>query len=182
MKDLQKELVNFKVNVVGVAETLPELIEKCGGEERVVDLVNAHILAHSHYTKLRKVIADVVETVTTIKGKDKETVQSYVSRLEEDYEGDVYGDCAEQVLAKTAEVPVDYTARERGEGGSSAPAKKYLAIIDQLIEQNRYEEFLAKYDLRDEEFELDSDEQKAIAAHKAKEIIREREKAAVAAL
>jgi len=191
MKNETKELLGFNVQVTGICETLQECIEKSGSEEAVrKDYIN-NVLAHSHYTILRRNIVSVLVKETGLKqktmkektgDKEKEVIiekdAAYIARLETElgslkqYESKINSVCAA--------IPVDYTPGTRGAGGAGVPAKKWLAYYDQLVTEEKLDAFCQKYEI---DGSMPEDELKFAVAGKVREIVvAQQEAAAQAAL
>ena len=67
MKNEQREILGIPVMITGICETLAEAIAAAGSEQAVLNDYNANVLAHSHYTEVRKVICAKLAEVTGIK-------------------------------------------------------------------------------------------------------------------
>lgn len=178
MKTETRELLGFNVPVVGVCETLAELVAACGSEEAVVKDGNNQTLAHSHFTILRRAIVKKLVELTGIKQKttkdgEKEVVDekdaAYIARIEEELGGDGSLKKYEaEVAAVCAAIKVDYTPGTRGAGGASTPAKKWLAVYDQLVAESKLDAFCQKYGI---DQSTDEESLKIAVANKAKEIV-----------
>lgn len=154
MKTETRELLGFEVPVVGVLETLAEAHEKLGSEVEIIDTINAQVLAHSHFTILRRVIVKKVVELTGIKQLTKtegekvviiEKDAAYIARLETELgEGQLQAQYGEAIKSACAAVPVDYSPSSRGTG-SSKPAKKWLDYYDALVAQGKIDGFCSKY-------------------------------------
>lgn len=175
MKTETRELLGFNVPVVGIAETLPELIAAAGSEEAIVKDANNQTLAHSHFTILRRVITKTLVQLTgiklkTIKEGDKEVIDEtdgeYRARLESEVGEDVLESYASAIADACGKVLVDYTPGVRGAGGSATPAKKWLAYYDQLVAENKLDAFCAKHGITGVDDEL-----KFAVANKVKQIV-----------
>lgn len=185
MKTLNKELLGFEVPIVGIAETLDELVAACGSKERVVDLANAYVLFHQHYTKGRNAIIDVLVKQTgksmeaDEKGKVTEKDLEYVGRIEEELgpEGLVPFEAA--VVAAMENLPVDYAQPVRGTGVGAVVAKKWLAAYDDLVQRGKVDAFVDKYGVDLDG--LDEDGKKLAIAKKIKEEVTRAQAAAMSA-
>lgn len=180
MKTETRELLGFNVPVVGIAETLAEAITAAGSEAEVLKDLNNNVLAHSHYTILRRVIVKTLEQVTgvkrlTEKDGDKEVVvekdAAYISRLETELGEDVLKSHEAAVAAKCAEITVDYRPGTRGTGEGRSPAKKWLAYYDQLVTENKLDLFCEKNNIDASQPEEDL---KVEVANRVKEIVTAR--------
>lgn len=194
MKTETRELLGFNVPVVGVCETLAELVAACGSEEAVVKDGNNQTLAHSHFTILRRAIVKKLVELTGFKQKiydgntDEELTTeaavkaakttrlekdaAYIGRIEEELGGVKDGVSSlkkfeDEVAAVCAAIKVDYTPGTRGAGGASTPAKKWLAIYDQLVTESKLDTFCQKYGI---DQSTDEETLKIAVANKAKEI------------
>jgi hypothetical protein len=183
MKSVNKEILGFNVPVSGVVETLDEAVLAAGSPERVVDMFNNYVLFHQHFGKIRTAVVKKLEELTSkprtqdTEGNVDEKDSEYIARLEE--EGVNLSEFESVIGELVAGMPVDYKQPVRGSGGSSTVAKKWLAAVDTLIEEGKYERFVAKYKL---DFDgLSEDEQKQVAARKVKEVITNAQRAALAA-
>lgn len=183
MKTLNKELLGFEVPIVGVAENLAELVELCGGEDRVVALANNYVLYHQHYTKGRDLIIKTLVEKSGIKlevddkGKVTEQDTEYVGRIEEELKG--LSQFEADVASALETLSVDYKQPVRGIGGTGAVAKKWLAYYDGLVEDGKLDTFVAKHELDLEG--LDDEGVKNLVAKKIKEVVKRAEQAALAA-
>lgn len=158
MKSVNKEILGFNVPVSGVAETTAELVAACGNDERAVELANNYILFHVHFGKVRTAIVKLLEEKTGVKresvtegeGENAKTVitekdAEYIGRLEEQLEGGLT-QFNEAVAERVAGMPVDY-AKSVSSGVASAPAKKWLAYYDGLVEANKLQAFIDKFSI-----------------------------------
>lgn len=181
MKTETRELLGFNVPVVGIAETLSELIAAAGSEQVVINDCNNQTLAHSHYTILRKTIVTTLEKITGVKrltekqgegDKAKEVVvekdAAYIARLEEELGEDVLKSHEAAVAAECAKVKVDYTPGQRGEGSQQTPAKKWLAYYDQLLAEGKLDLFMQKHGI---DATSDEETRKVTVANKVKDIV-----------
>ena len=176
MKTEVKNLLGFNVPVVGIAETLAEAVTAAQSEEAVLKDFNSNVLAHSHYTILRRVIAKTLVQLSgikfkTVKDGDKdvidETEGEYVARLESEVGEDVFKSYEQAVSDACAKVPVDYVPGTRGSGDGAKPAAKWLAYYDQLKAENKLDAFCSKHSIvADTEDEL-----KVAVANKVKAIV-----------
>lgn len=188
MKNETRELLGFKVPVVGVVETLDEAVSAAGSTEQVVKDYNANVLAHSHFTVLRRVIVATLEKLTGVKrtGKtvgegdaakftptEKEGV--YVARLEAELGEEVLQTHAQAIAAECEKIPVDYKPGVRGTGEGAAPAAKWLAYYDQLVKEGKLDRFCTKYQIDTTQDEADL---KVDVANKARELVLAATKAA----
>ena len=190
MKNEQREILGIPIMITGICETLAEAIAAAGSEQAVLNDYNANVLAHSHYTEVRKVICAKLAEVTGIKRLTKkhgegenakevfdETEAAYVDRVREELGDEMFNEQIAAVQSAVAALPVDYKPGTRGSGGATAkPAKKWIDQVDALKKAGRYDEFLAKYELVKEG--MSEDDVVIAAANKVKEIVTEREKAA----
>lgn len=189
MKTENRELLGFNVPVVGIVETLKEAIESAGSEDNVLGDYVSNVLAHSHYAILRRVIVSVLEKQTGVKRKTKttgegekaktvidETDGEYVARLESDLGEEALKAFESAVAAECAKVKVDYTVGTRG---SATPAKKWLAAIDELKQQGKFEAFCAKFEI---DITQDEETVKVAAANKLKDLVAEQMKNAMKAV
>jgi hypothetical protein len=155
MKTITKELLGFNVPVVGVCETIAELVTAAGSEEVVVNDNNNQVLAHSHFGVLRNVIVTQLEKATgvprkTVKNKlvekdgEEETQGKYRARLDEELGEETVQAIQAQIAEACEKIPVDYTPGVRGSGESAMPAKKWLELYDQAVTENKVDYYVAK--------------------------------------
>lgn len=177
MKTETRELLGFKVPVVGVAETMAELVTASGSEAEVVDTNNNQVFAHSHATILRRAIIKKLVELTgikqlTIKEGDKEVLDekdaAYIGRLEEELGEGALKKYEGQIASTCQAIPMDYTPGVRGSGGSAAPAKKWLAYYDQLVAEEKLDIFCQKHSI---DQSVDADSLKNTVANKVREIV-----------
>lgn len=180
MKTETRELLGFNVPVVGIAETLSEAISLAGSEDEVLKDLNNNVLAHSHYTILRRVIVKTLEQATGIKRKgtqegEKFTVTekdaAYIARLEEELGAEELAKFNASVAAECQKIPVDYKPGTRGTGEGRVPAKKWLAYYDQLVSEQKLDLFCEKHGIDGTQAEEDL---KVEVANKVKEIVSAR--------
>lgn len=189
MKSVNKEILGFNVPVSGVAETVEELVSACGNGERAVELANNYILFHVHFSKVRTKIVAFLEEKTGVKresettgeGDDKKTVitekdAEYIGRLEEAQGG--LTQYAEDIAKLVADMPVDYT-KSVSTGVTSAPAKKWLAYYDSLVEAGKLDAFIAKHSIATDG--LSEEAIKLAVVAKVKSVVEAAAKAALAA-
>jgi hypothetical protein len=183
-KSVTKEILGFTVTFGGIAETLSELVTLAGSEERVVDLVNSQVLAHSTFGKARKVIVAKLEELTQIKrktnddGEYTESEQQFVARLEEELGEGSLTQYDSAIAEAASAVTTGYVATEREAGTGGKIAKRYLAIFDDLVAKNKLENFAAKHKIK---LGVGPEVDKAVVCAKIREIINEAEKAAAQA-
>jgi len=196
VKNIIREILGFEVQVTGVAESISELIAAIGSESGLVDTANNQVLAHSHFTDVRKLIVKTAEAHTKIPRATKkdgekevyaETEQTYIARLETELDEEAFATLTEVIGTAVAALPVDYKPGTRGAGASSSKlaAKWYEAVAD-LKKKGRYDEFVSRHTIVVPEAVDESEEaQKAYVealdtavALKIKTIVTEREKAA----
>lgn len=183
MKNDTRELLGFNVPVVGIVETLAEAVTAAGSEQAVLNDYVSNVLAHSHYTILRRKIVETLETLTGIKRKTKtegegekakqvidETDGAYVVRLENELGEETLKGFENKIAEVCQGIPVDYVPGTRGSGGSATPAKKWLAAVDQLQSEGKYENFLSKYQIAGDPAD---EATKIAAANKIKELVSE---------
>lgn len=153
MKTEQREILGFTVPITGVCETLAELVSASGGEDVVVKDNNNFVLAHSHFTIVRRKIVDTLKALTGIKPQTEkqgnkevvtETEAEYLARLRTELGADVMDSYEGQIQTAVGAIPVDYTPGTRGSGDSAKPAKKWLDAVDQLTKDGKYDALLAK--------------------------------------
>lgn len=186
MKNETKELIGFNVPIIGVVETLKEAVEAAGSEENVLADYVSNVLAHSHYAVLRRAIVGVLVTSTGIKRKTKtvgegekakevidETEGEYVARLETELGEDALKQFEGAVAEACGKIKVDYTVGTRG---STTPAKKWLAAIDDLKAQGKFDAFCAKFEIDQSQ---DEESVKCAAANKLKDLVNEQMKSAM---
>lgn len=192
MKSVNKEILGFNVPIAGVAETSAELVSACGSDERAVELANNYILYHVHFSKVRSKIVAKLEELTGVKregqeegeGEDKKFVvtekdQEYIGRLEEQL-GEAGLKAHEGVIAAmVGAMNVDYTQSARGSGVAAAPAKKWLAYYDALVEKGKLQDFIAKHSIATEG--LTDEAIKLSVVNKVKTLVTEATRAALAA-
>lgn len=183
MKTETRELLGFNVPVVGIAETLAEAVTAAGSEDAVLKDFNSNVLAHSHYTILRRAIVKGLVQLTGIKLLTKkdgdkdvidETDGEYRARLETQLGEDVLNSYATQISDLVSKIPIDYVPGTRGSGGDSTPAKKWLAYYDQLKAENKLDAFCAKNGIT----ATNEDELKIAVANKVKAIVTAKVQAA----
>ena len=187
MKTENKKLLGFEVPVVGIAETLSEAISAAGSEDAVLKDYNNNVLAHSHYTILRRAIVKKLVELTGVKQLtktegDKETITEkdaeYIARLYTELGEEAVDAHADAVAAVTQAIPVDYTPGTRGAGEGSKPAAKWLAYYDLFVKEGKLDKFCAKNGI---DQSLPEAELKVAVASKAKEIVVAAEKRAAEA-
>jgi len=153
MKTENKEILGFTVPVVGIAETINEAITAAGSEEAVLKDFNSNVLAHSHYTILRRVIVKTLVSLTGIKlltekdgEKDvvTETEGEYLARIRLELGEDIVENYSADVALACKNVPVDYTPGTRGSGATAKPAKKWLEAVEQIKKDGKWASLLAK--------------------------------------
>ncbi len=185
MKTETRELLGFNVPIVGVVENLDEAISAAGSKEAVLkDYVN-NVLAHSHFAILRRTICSTLETLTGVarikndKGTITEKESEYIARLDTQLGEAGLAAHNAAVAEACAKIAVDYTPGTRGAGSSSAtPAKKWLAVADQIFAEEKVDAFCAKFGI-DRTGVSDADLKVQIAI-KFKEFIAENEKKVLA--
>lgn len=177
MKTENRNILGFNVPIVGIAETLGEAVAAAGSEEAVLKDFNNNVLAHSHFTIVRRVITKSLVELTGIKlltekNGDKEVVVEsegeYRDRLEGQLGADVLESYEAAIAEKVSKVTVDYTPGVRGTGEGSKPAKKWLAYFDQLVAEGKLDAFVAKHGI---DASLEGDELKFAVANKVKAIV-----------
>jgi hypothetical protein len=182
MKTENRELLGYTVPVVGIVETLAEAIAAAGSEAAVVKDYNNNVLAHSHFTILRRaaVIATLVkETGIKLKTKkvgDKDVIDEkeseYVARLESELGEETMKSFGSAIADTAAKIPVDYSPGTRGSGASATPAKKWLAYYDQLVTEDKLGAFCEKHSITGD----DEESIKFAVANKVREIVTAKEK------
>lgn len=178
MIKVTKTVLGFDVEVE-VANTLAELANLCGSEERVVDLCNAQITAHSHFGKLRRDICATIEKLSGIERvkatKDTRTEREevYITRVEAEKGKDWMDSIHENIMELSKSSSVDYTVKPR-EIGSKKPTKKSLEAYDMLLKAGRLDEFVAKHGI--DVSSCDAEEAKSLIVEKIRQIILERER------
>ena len=177
MKTENRELLGFNVPVVGIAETLGEAISAAGSDEAVLKDFNNNVLAHSHYTILRRVIVKTLVALTGIKqitekdGEKDVVVEkdaAYIARLENELGEEGLNAFNPQVATACGAINVDYSPGTRGSGGSATPAKKWLAYFDALQAEDKLDLFCEKYSI---DQTTDEETLKITVANKVKEIV-----------
>lgn len=183
MKTVTKEILGFNVPVTGVAESLDEAVQLAGGDNaRVLDAANNYILFHQHFGKLRTTIVKKLEELTGVArekdkdGKITEKDAEYIGRLEDS--GIQLAQYESQIAEVVGALPVDYKQAVRGTGEGSAPAKKWLAYYDAMVEEGKLEAFATKQGL---ELTGDVEQDKVLVANKVKEIVTLAQRQALAA-
>ena len=191
MSTITKEVLGFNVPVVGVADSLTQLAEFAGSEQRALDFANNYVIFHKHLGTLRDTIVEKLVEKTGVKMLTKkegekevvnETAAEYIERLEEElggegslvkYEADIQAVCAA--------IAVDYKVTVRGTGAGTKPAQKYLTMASAIVEAGKADAFIAKFGL---DVGPDTDDQTRlyVIANKIKAIMVEQQKAAAAAL
>lgn len=191
MSTITKEVLGFNVPVVGVADSLTQLAEFAGSEQRALDFANNYVIFHKHLGTLRTAIVKKLVELTnvkqaTTKDGDKEVVSEtdneYIERLEEELGGE--GSLAKyeaDIQAVCNAIAVDYKVTVRGTGAGSKPAQKYLTMASAIVEAGKADAFIAKFGL---DISEDTDDQTRlyVIANKIKVIMVEQQKAAAAAL
>ncbi len=188
MKNVTKEILGFKVPVVGVVETLDEAVIAAGSAEAVVNDFNSNVLAHSHYTILRRKFCKELEKLTGIKRlgettgegeaakfKVTEKEEAYVTRLETELGEETLQSFLKDLIAVSEATPVDYKPGVRGSGASDTPAKKWLAYYDQMVKEDKLDRFCARHGINRE---LPEEDLKIEVANKAKELVTAQQAAA----
>lgn len=191
MQNETREILGVEVLITGVASSLSEAVTLAGSEQAVLEYYNGYLLAHSHFTDVRKAMCKKLEEVTGIKRPTKkhgtgEKARDVYVGSEGDYFDLVREQLGEEGFAAhvpalqelVASMQVDYKPGTRGSGGGSAkPAKKWFEYVTSLKTNGKYDEFVAKHSLTGENEEaLD-----VAVAIKVKELVTEHEKAARAA-
>lgn len=158
----------------------------------------AHFFAHSFLTTGRAKICETVEELTGIKRKTKpkgektvfdETEQEYTDRVELEIGAAKYAALQPEVQAAVAALPLDFTAKVRGMGVGSKPAKKWLDWVIAMVKNSKIDSFCSAQNIeqveRSSEDELEevtygglSDETVYAIASRVKTIITEKEQAA----
>lgn len=191
MSTINKEVLGFDVPVVGVADSLTQLAEFAGNEQRALDFANNYVIFHKHLGTLRDAIVAffVKETgvkMLTKKEGDKEVIDEtpaeYIERLEEEMGGE--GSLAkfqDQINSLCAAIAVDYKVTVRGTGASSKPAQKYLTMASAIKDAGKLDAFIAKFGL-DVPADTDDTTTLYMVANKIKSVMIEQQKAAAAAL
>ena len=191
MSTITKEVLGFSVPVVGVADSLTQLAEFAGSEQRALDFANNYVIFHKHLGTLRSAIVKKLVEVTgvpllTKKEGEKEVVDEteadYIERLEEELGGE--GSLAKyeaDIQAVCNAISVDYKVTVRGTGAGSKPAQKYLTMASAIVEAGKAEAFIAKFGL-DVDDSTDDQTRLFVIANKVKAIMVEQQKAAAAAL
>jgi inactivated superfamily I helicase len=189
MRNETREILGIEVQITGIADTLAEAITAAGSEAAVLNDYNGAVLAHSHYTQVRKTVCAKLNELTGIKRLTKkhgdkevfdETEAAYVDRVREELGEEGFASHVGAIQAAVAAMPVDYKPGTRGSGGSTAkPAKKWFDYVAALKTNGRFDEFVTKYDLI--KAEQSEDDLNLAVALKVKEIVTEQEKAARAA-
>lgn len=178
MKNENRELLGFSVPVIGIVETMQEAVAAAGSETAVLKDFNNNVLAHSHFTILRRaIIATLVkETGTkmlTKKVGEKEVIDEkeseYIARLESDLGEETMKSFGPAVAAACSAIPVDYSPGTRGSGASATPAKKWLAYYDQLVTEEKLDAFCEKNGITVEG--VDTETLKITVANKVREIV-----------
>ena len=191
MSTINKEVLGFEVPVVGVADSLAQLAEFAGSEQRALDFANNYVIFHKHLGTLRDAIVEffVKETgvkMLTKKEGDKEVVDEtpaeYIERLEEELGGE--GSLVKyqpKIVEVCNNLAVDYKVTVRGTGASSKPAQKYLTMASAIKEAGKLDAFIVKYGL---DVTADTDETTVLymVANKIKSVMVEQQRAAAAAL
>ncbi len=181
---LNKEILGFNVPVNGVASSLSELAQLSGSEERALSLANNYILFHVHYTKIRSLIAETVESISGIKrltkksektGKDlvDESDEAYITRVEEELGEGSLNQFVAPVTEAVAKLVVDYTVTVRQPGAGGKLAKKWYDMYDQLEAQGKIEKLVAKHEIDLDG--LDAAAARTVVAQKIKELSLKRE-------
>ncbi len=181
MKNIQKELLGFSVPVIGVVETISEAITAVGSEAGVVNDLNNQVLAHSHFTVLRRIIIKKLVELSGVKqlgetvGEDEkakfvvtEKDAAYVARLTDQLGEEVVKSFETEIAAACSKVEVDYKPGVRGSGEGRPPAKKWLAYYDQLVKEDKLGAFCAKHGI---DVNQDEDDLKNVVAFKVAEIV-----------
>lgn len=191
MSTITKEVLGFDVPVVGVADSLTQLAEFAGSEQRALDFANNYVIFHKHLGTLRDAIVKKLIEVTgvamlTKKEGEKdvidETPADYIERLEEELGGEgSLAKYAADIQSVCSAISVDYKVTVRGTGAGSKPAQKYLTMASAIVEAGKADAFIAKYGL-DVNDDTDDQTRLYVIANKIKSIMVEQQKAAAAAL
>lgn len=184
MKTENKDILGFNVPVVGIAETLNEAVAAAGSEEAVLKDFNSNVLAHSHYTILRRVIVKTLVALTGVKlltekeGEKEvvtETEGEYLARLRTELGEDVIENYAKDVALACSNVKVDYTPGVRGSGATAKPAKKWLDMVAQVKTEGKWDSLISKSGISTD---LPEDDQVVAAANWIKAAVTAAQQAA----
>jgi hypothetical protein len=184
MKTENREILGYTVPIVGIVETLAEAVAAAGSEETVLKDYNNNVLAHSHYTIVRRAITKKLVELTGIKQRtEKDGDKDVIVERDAEYKARLESELGEEEVAKfekaIAEVigamPVDYTPGTRGAGGTAAPAKKWLDYYDQLVTEKRLDAFCQKHSI---DQSVDEAQLKNTVALKVKEVVTAKMEAA----
>lgn len=189
MRNETREILGIEVMIVGIADSLSEAITLAGSESAVLNDYNSQILAHSHFTEVRRVICAKLTEITGIKRLTKkhgekevfnETELAYVDRVREELGEEGFAEHIGAIQTAVAALQVDYKPGTRGSGGSTAkPAKKWFDYVAALKSAGRFDDFVSKNNLLREN--MSEDDLNLAVALKVKDIVTEQEKAARAA-
>lgn len=142
-------------------------------------------VAHTHLTRVRKVLCAKLEVSTGVERKKDgkkflETEGAFIKRLEAELGDSLYTDHRDAATAAFAETPVNLSRMERqaGAGSAGAVAKKYLEMADAIKLAGKLDAFATKHGL---ELTGDADADQKIVGGKLKSIMLEAERSARAA-
>lgn len=135
---------------INVPETVDEAAQKAGGEAKVVEIFNDHVVYHNTLSGIRADFVDAVAQATGIARKTKvvgktkgenpedilapaESESEYIERVcaERGHDVSAFAHLQQAVLEKN---PFDATARERSAPKPKTPTKGDYALADKVIE------------------------------------------------
>jgi len=176
MKTEKTNLIGFDITL-NIASTLAEAVELAGSEQRILDYANRQILAHSHYGKLRRAIARLVERETGVRMAEGEKEREFIFRVKMEKGDDAISMLAAAVQEISDNFPVDYKGSVREEAKLRVPPKRWLAMVENLKAAGMYEKFIEKHGITFDGNETD-EETIYIVADKIREIVRANERRA----
>lgn len=182
---------NFEgLTITGLPTSIEQFDSMAGRVGAALDAAIDNYIAHTHLTRVRKLLCEKLEASTGIARKRDgkkfaETESSYIKRLESELGEELFTNHRAAAEEAFAETPVNLARIVRVGGGATASiAKKYMEAATGLLQAGKVPAFLAKYlptvaieDLVSGGNWVDEDAQRQVAA-KIKEISLEAERAA----
>jgi hypothetical protein len=188
MITLKKEILGINV-AVNVVDSLTELTAACGSDQRAIALANNHVLAHSHFAKLRKLAVESLEKLSglkrvkpSLKEKGKgETEDAFVDRVITEKGEDWFDSQKAALSTSLSAIAVDYQAKIR-EAVASKPAKKYFDMIAQGRAAGTFDAWAARYQLDFSDCETEEQQDYKAAAFVRDLVLRKQREAKKAAM
>lgn len=146
MVNIKKKILNHEI-VISVPSSLSEAVSLCGSEEAALNIIIAHVTAHSTFGDIRADYLEALEEATGIKRKTKvagtkkngEPITEYDER-EEEYSDRVLAEKGVEATAFTdlmnsavEKNPFDPKPHERKPKAPRTPTKKDYATADAVI-------------------------------------------------